>query len=401
MFREYLSLTFKGVRHRPMRSWLTIVGIIIAVMLVVCIFSLSSGVKYAVSQQLQMLGSDMLIIFPGKDTNPFSGSMIAGQKFKETDLLKLEKISGIRFVAPFDVAVVNVEYKGRKETVMVHGSPWRKMKSIFEESQGMKLESGSWPTSDMENLVVLGNKTAKELFKRKIREGDEILINSKRFTVAGVLSLIGNQEDDNSAYISLSSLHRLTGKQGALTAFVKLEQGTNIDRAAKQVKFELGKQEVVRDFSVITAAKAEQIVGSILSMIEFVLIIIALASLLVGAVGIMNTMYTSVLERTRQIGVMKAVGASNDGILTLFLIESGLIGLIGGVLGIILGILGAWGIGLIANGFGIKNIFSFWELDFLGILVILIVTFFVGVLAGIFPARRAAKMEPAEALRYE
>ena len=115
----------------------------------------------------------------------------------------------------------------------------------------------------------------------------------------------------------------------------------------------------------------------------------------------MNTMYTSVLERTKQIGVMKAIGASNDAILSLFLIESGMIGLVGGILGIIFGILSAYLIGLVAAGFGIRGLFSFASLDFFGLFVILSFTFVIGVMSGVLPARQAAKLEPAEALRFE
>jgi len=129
--------------------------------------------------------------------------------------------------------------------------------------------------------------------------------------------------------------------------------------------------------------------------------IIALVSLAVGAVGIMNTMYTSVLERTRQIGIMKAIGASSDAILSFFLLESGLIGAVGGLFGIILGIASAYALGVVAGGFGVRGLFSFGSLDFFGFFVILVITFITGILSGILPARQAALLEPAEALRFE
>lgn len=159
--------------------------------------------------------------------------------------------------------------------------------------------------------------------------------------------------------------------------------------------------EVVREFSVLTPEKADRLIGNVLSIVELVLMAIAFVSLVVGSVGIMNTMYTSVLERTKQVGIMKAVGASNDTILLLFLVESGVIGLVGGTLGVILGIIAAYIIGLIAASFGIRGLFSFASLDFLGLLVVLVITFITGIISGILPARQAARMEPAEALRYE
>ena len=122
MFKNFISLTLKGFRYRPLRSWLTILGIIIAVMLVVMIISLSSGIQGAVSKALQMFGSDLITVFPGKETNPLVG-FLGGQKFKEKDLLDLEDVPGVKFVVPLEHAVLNTEYKGEKKTIMVHFFP--------------------------------------------------------------------------------------------------------------------------------------------------------------------------------------------------------------------------------------------------------------------------------------
>jgi putative ABC transport system permease protein len=115
----------------------------------------------------------------------------------------------------------------------------------------------------------------------------------------------------------------------------------------------------------------------------------------------MDTMYTSVLERTKQIGIMKAIGASRDAIMSLFLIESGVIGLVGGALGIVSGLVVSYLIGLVAAGYGAPGLFSWAAIDYFELVVILIITFITGVLSGLFPARAASRLEPAEALRYE
>lgn len=401
MVKDFLLLVLKGIRHRPVRSWLTVLGIVIGIMLVVIILSLGSGLQNAVSNALQMFGSDLIIIFPGKETNPFAG-LIGGQKFKERDLLELEKIEGVKFALPVTVGALNIEYKGEKKSINSHGMEWSKMRTVFEESQGARLESGSWPESGQDNKVVLGNLTANTLFKNKIRAGEKIVVQSKIVEVSGVLSRIGSQDDDNSVFLSWDAFHNISGlSPGAFSALVKIRSGANIDLVAQQVKYQLSKQEVVRDFSVLTPAKANRIVGNVLSIVEFFLIAIAFVSLAVGAVGIMNTMYTSVLERTKQIGIMKAVGASSDKILSLFLIESGIIGLVGGSIGIALGIFLSYVISLIVARLGVNGLFSLAALDYFGIFVVLIITFIAGVLSGILPARQAARMEPAEALRYE
>ncbi|KKP99040.1 MAG: hypothetical protein US71_C0001G0014 [Parcubacteria group bacterium GW2011_GWD2_38_12] len=401
MLKNFIILILKGVRHRPIRSWLTILGIIIGVMLVIMILSLSAGVQNAISSTLQMFGSDLIIIFPGKETNPIAG-ILAGQKFKEQDIMDLENIEGVDSVAPMTIGTLNVDFKGEKKSVAFHASYWDKMKSIFEESRGVKLEIGAWPQNEDANEVVLGYLAANSLFKNKIQAGDEIIVQSKRLKVSGIMARLGIQEDDNSMYMSWNMFHNISGlKPGVMSALVRVVPGGNIEFIAQQIRFQLQKQEVVRDFSVLSPEKAGRIVGDILSIVELVLLLIAMVSLLVGAVGIMNTIYTSVLERTKQIGIMKAIGASSESILMLFLIESGVIGIIGGVLGVVVGIIFAWIAGFIASRFGINGLFSFASLDFFGFFAILIITFITGIVSGILPARQAAKMEPAEALRYE
>lgn len=401
MIKNFLLLVIKSARHRPLRSWLTVVGIVIGVMLVVIIFALSSGVKNILSTMLQTFGSELIFVIPGKETDPLAG-FFGGQHFKESDLTNLEKIPGVEFVGPADVGVLNVEYKGEKKSSMVHGIPWKQFRAIFEGSQGVKMREGGWPTRDDSRDIILGYQVADKLFKQPVRVGDEIIIKSKRMRVSGIFGAMGSQEDDNSFYTSLDTFHSLTGREaGAISAFVKVERNADMDLISRQIKFELSKQEDVREFSVLTPNRVNQLVGNILGVVEFVLFVIALVSLVVGAVGIMNTMYTSVLERTRHIGIMKAVGATKDSILSLFLIESGLIGLVGGAMGVLLGLFLAYGIGFIAEGFGVSGLFSLSSIDFFELFAVLVITFITGIVAGYFPARTAAQMEPAEALRYE
>ncbi|MFC1801906.1 ABC transporter permease [Patescibacteria group bacterium] len=401
MLADFFKLTLKGVLHRPLRSWLTIVGIVIGIMLVVFILALGSGIRNTVNEMLQQFGSDLIVIFPGKENNPLVG-LLGNQRFRDRDVADLKNIDGVRLVVPMDVGMLNLEYEGDKKTTMVHGAPWNEFQVIFEESQGVNLYLGDWPADDRDREVVFGYLAAKSLFNREIDVGDEVIVKSRRLKVAGILSEIGNQSDDNTIYLSLDLFRNITGESGGVRSImIKIDPKKDTNLLAKQIEHQLSKQEVVRDFVVLTPEKTDRLAGGILTLIEFVLIALAFMSLLVGSVGIMNTMYTSVLERTRQIGVMKAIGASDDEILSLFLIESGTIGLIGGLLGIILGISLAFFTGFVAKSYGIDGLFSFASLDYLGIFVVLIITFITGILAGILPARTASKMEPADALRYE
>ncbi len=400
MLKSFLILIIKGFKYRTIRSWLTILGIVIGIMLVVIILALSSGIKNAITGALQSFGSDLIVIFPGKENNPIVG-FLGGQKFKERDLIELEKINGVKFSVPMGISTLNIDYQGETKSTMVHAANWKKYVEILESSQGIKLEKGRWPENDTVPEVIFGYLAAKTLFKKEVRVGDEVVIKSKRFRVVGTLSEIGEQMLDNVIFVSLDMLNTLTDSRGTASAIIKIMPETDINLVAQQVKFQLSKQEVVRDFSVLTPDKADRLIGNVLSIVELVLMIIALVSLMVGAVGIMNTMYTSVLERTKQIGIMKAIGASSDAILSFFLLESGLIGSIGGLLGILLGIAAAYILGVIAAGFGVKGLFSFASLDLFGFFVVLFFTFIIGIISGILPAKQASRMEPAEALRYE
>jgi len=392
---------FKALRHRPIRSWLTIAGVVIGVMLVIVILSLGSGIKNVVNNMLAQFGSDYLIVLPGKEDNPFA-ALFGAQKFRESDIMDLEKISGVKLALPMDVATLNMEYRGEKKAVRVQGGNWSGVTGLFESSRGIKLENGSWPKDGDNGVAVLGYMVANGMFKSNIRVGEDIVIKAKRMRVAGIVSKIGAQDDDNSIYVSPSDFRTMTGlKPGALTAFIKVEPGANINLVALQVKSQLSQQEVVRDFVVMTPETTERLVGNVLSIIELVFMAIGLISLVVGAVGIMNSTYTSVLERTKQIGIMKAIGATDEAILSLFLIESGMIGLVGGLIGVIFGVFVSALVGLAAGFMGFSGLFTLAGLDYFGLLAVLLFTFVVGIVSGILPARQAAKKSPMEALRYE
>lgn len=401
MFKNLLIITLKGVQHRPLRSWLTIIGIVIGTMLVVAIMSMSSGIQNIIMSKLQMMGSQMVIVFPGDESNPFA-SLIGGAKFREKDINDLETIAGVKSAVSWDMDSFTTEYRGEKHTISAAGTNWRRMQYLFQTTRGFELRSGQWPVSEDASEVVLGDTVARKMFDRQIYAGDELIIASKRMRVAGILKYTGNSDDDQRVYLSWMMFHMLSGvKPGAVTAMVVVDPAYDINLVAQQIKFQLSKQDVVDKYVVMTPDTIKKLAGDILSIVELALIMIALVSLLVGAVGIMNTMYTSVLERTKQIGIMKAIGASSESILALFLIESGVIGMIGGLLGIAGGIGLAILAGLGAQAAGISGLFSFASLDYLGFLVVLVVTLMTGIIAGILPARQAANMEPAEALRYE
>lgn len=401
MLKDIVILTLKGIIHRPLRSWLTILGIVLGIMLVVIILSLWNWIRKVVWDQMQMFWSSLIIIFPGEETNPLVWFMW-WQKFDEKDLKKLEKIDWVEYVVPVEIGVLNVEYKWEKKSIMVHAAPWEGLIDIFETAQGVKLGKWSWPTSEETSDVVFGYLAYEKLFKNKVSIWDEVLIKSKKMKIKWYVTEIWNQMDDNVIYISLENFRILTWvKWKAWSAFVKIKEWADTSLISRQIKFELNKQEVVRDFSIITPQKANQLIWGIIWIIELFLVIIALISLIVWAVWVTNTMYTSVLERTKQIGIMKAIWASREAILSLFLIESWLIWLVWWSIWILLGLLFSFLIWIASEAQWTGNLFSFSSIDYYWLLVVLLITFVTWIVSWILPARQAANMEAAEALRYE
>jgi len=241
-----------------------VAGVVIGVMLVVVILSLGSGIKNVVNNMLAQFGSDYIIVFPGKETNPFA-SLIGSQKFRESDIMDLEKIPGVSFALPMDLAMLNIEYRGEKKVARVQEGAWSGVAGLFESSRGIKLEKGTWPKDGDSGVAVLGYLVANQMFKSKISIGEDIIIKAKRTRVAGIISKIGAQDDDNSIYISPADFRMLTGfKPGAITAFVKVNPSADVNLVALQVKAKLSQQEVVQDFAVLTPETAERLAGNVI-----------------------------------------------------------------------------------------------------------------------------------------
>lgn len=397
MFVNFFKLSLQSLKHRKLRSWLTILGVIIGVTLVVTMVSLGQGMKTAVLAQMKMFGTDLIFLWPGEESNPFLG-FLGGEEFKDREVAIVKKIKGVDFVLPFATKAVTAEFKGEKKLITLAGSPWTETRTIFEKSRGLTIEKGDWPKRDNDNEAIIGSLVSNARFKNKISVGDFIVLKGKRIRVSGIFAPTGDPGDDSMIYLSLEKFREVTDKkEGILQMIVKVKSGYNPNLVAADIKYELGKERKAKKFAVLTMEKTMSVVSDILGIIELILGGIAVVALLVGGVGIMNTMYTAILERTREIGVMKAVGAQNFQIMILFLIESGMVGLVGGFLGLCLGVVIAKTAEFVALGYGFK--FLKIEISLAMIFLVLVFTFLFGSLAGLLPARRAAYLNPVQALR--
>lgn len=396
-----LRIILRNFLFRKRRTFLTVLGIVIGSTLILTLVLLGEGMERALASQLQAFGGDLIYILPGKQDDPLSGLLAGGGgTLKDEDLRRVREVRGVELAMGFQIKNFRVGYGGEEKVVNVSASPWEETRAIFEKSQGFQIDKGDWPDRDEADLVVLGKIMANERFARPIQVGEELVISDRRFTVAGILKPIGNTDDDTRIYMSTDRFRALTGERGSsMMAVAEVESGLDPKRVAEDVKFELERRRGSGDFSVFTSDNALEIVGNVLGVVQLVLGAFAAVALIVGGVGIMNTMFTSVLERTREVGIMKALGATDRSILVLFLGEAGLLGAFGGALGIAVSYLFAT---LIEAAAASRDL-TILQITFDPFIVLgtLVFTFVIGSVFGAIPAVGASRLRPTEALRYE
>ena len=396
----YLQIILRSFLFRKRRTFLTVLGIVIGSTLILTLVLLGDGMERALASQLQAFGGDLVYVMPGKEDNPLAGLLSGGGVIKDEDLRRIRAVRGVELAMGFQIKNFRVEYAGEEKVVNVSASPWAETRAIFEKSQGFEIAKGEWPVRDEQDLLVLGKLVAEGRFSRTIQVGEEMIVSGKRFTVAGVLKPIGNADDDARMYMSTDRFRALTGERGgSLMALARVETGLDAKRVAADIAYELERRRGSGDFTVFTSDNALEIVGNVLGIVKLVLGAFAAVALIVGGIGIMNTMFTSVLERTREVGIMKALGATDRAILALFLGEAGMLGAIGGALGLAISYLFAKGIEFAAASRDLEIL----KIAFDPVVVVgtLLFTFVIGSVFGAIPAVRASRLRPTEALRYE
>ncbi len=405
-FEDIFEYALRDLKHRKLRSALTMVGIVIGVLTILIIVSVGDFVKKDIGDQLAMFGSDKMIVIP-MDISSMGGSSAfttgvpqSTGKLYERDADKISKIAGVESVSKIVYGRSNIEYKNGIVTSMVYGAD----ASMFDQWDNyMEIEEGRAFTESEQNVVVLGNDAANEMFKDKIiKVGSSIEINGEIFRVIGILKKIGtslSQEDDSAIYIPFKKAYEMFSKTLAKDEvsfiYVRIDESYGAENIKEQIESELAASHKVsldeKDFSVVTAEMIKSTVDAVLGVLSAFLLMIGAIASVVSGVGITNTMFMSVTEKTREIGMLKSIGAKSKEIMIIFLLESAIIGGIGGLLGISGGLL----VSAVLNGFGIALIIS-KEL----IVGTLIFAMGIGALAGYLPAKRAANLSPLEALRY-
>jgi putative ABC transport system permease protein len=417
-FRYIVKLSAISFTQKKLRSWLTILGIVIGVAAVVSILSLSTGARQVITSQLGGLGADIVTVSPGFSRAQGFGGGGFGEggggtsqnaNLTTRDLQAIKSVPGIKAVDGMISDRLDVSYLTQTATVSVEGVDplaWREMTTS-------SLESGRYLTPGDGNSVVLGYRIANTLFKEPVLLNSQITIEGKPFRVVGMLQQSGGfGGSDNNIIMPIDAARTVvtsipSNQFSSIQVQVADVNAVNDTTNAIESKLLIIRHvtESTKDFTVSSAQSIQQSISGVLGTLSLFLAGIAAISLLVGAIGIANTMFMSVMERTKQIGILKALGTTNFEIMQLFMMEAAIVGLIGGLLGvfagfIVSGLIGELGVSVISvGGRGGNMSLSVITPE----LALLAVGFSVaiGVVAGLLPARRASKLQPTAALRYE
>ncbi|MCK4429346.1 MAG: ABC transporter permease [Candidatus Aenigmarchaeota archaeon] len=406
MILDFLKLAVNNLTHRKMRTLLTIVGIFIGIAAVVSLISVGQGMQDSINNEFEKMGSDKIMVLPGGEGGMgMMNMMTAAIKLSEDDLKVINKQGGVEMAGGLVFKTVAVKYKDQVKYTFVSGIPTDSTQEIFDDMESYEMGKGHKLHEGGDKEVIIGHDIAyTDYYNKRPKIRDKIYIMDEPFTVCGILQRIGNSQDDTQLIITLNAANELFNTKGLYhMIMVKVRSSVDPSDLAKILKQKIrrarGEKEGEESFKVQTTEQLMNQVNDILGVVNAVLIVIASISLMVGGIGIMNTMYTSVLERTKEIGLMKAIGARNAHIVILFLFESGMLGMVGGILGVGIGI----GLAKIVEIIAIQSGLSMLVISFTPELIFGSIgfSFLVGTLSGLFPAIKAAKLNPVDALRYE
>jgi putative ABC transport system permease protein len=409
IFTDTIFTASQSLRRNPSRSLLTILGIVIGIAAVIIMLSIGQGAQRYILDQVSSLGSDQMFVQSGSGDSQGGGNPYIAQTLTMKDVAALE--TNNRFTAVSPVLMSNEAVKNSDGDV-VHAdvmgvTPDNLLVQPSEVVDGRFVDDDD--VAGGSRVAVLGSEIAATLFPNSEPVGQTIKLRTTSFRIIGVQAPQGTQffsNLDNQVLLPITTMqHELLGVD--YVNYIALRAPGDIDDAKDEARFVLRDSHNIDnsngdlsldDFQISSQADAIQIIGVVGSVLSALLASIAAISLIVGGIGIMNIMLVSVTERTREIGLRKAIGATYREILQQFLVESILLTLAGGILGILLGV----GVTLL-QGVIVRHFIAGWSptVPLFAIILSVVVSSAVGLIFGIYPARSAAKLDPIEALRYE
>lgn len=392
-FRMALNM----VIHSKLRSWLTILGIVIGVASVISIVGIGEGLNQQIQDSLGSLEADIITITPGFSQAKSFGperhdkevSSSSTDPLTNKDVQALKGIGEISLVSPIISGNVNLEYLGKKGSVSLTGVNTK----VYTQLKSLSISDGrNLGPSDL-NVILIGGRLASDYFEKTIKINQLLTIESKSFRVIGILN-----DTSTSIIMPIESAFTVLDKTKYEynSIQVKIKNADILNKTKSDIETKLLRvrhlDESKKDFTIRTNADSNNTRQEMISTLTTFLTAIASVSLLVGAVGIANTMFTAVLEKTKDIGIMKSIGARNSDILIIFILNSALIGLVGGIIGILIG----FGLSSVLTMIGLTSIVNIKT-----VITTLAISIVVGMISGFIPAINASKLNPVDALRRE
>lgn len=403
MYKESFLMAWASLIANKMRSILTMLGIIIGVAAVIALVSIGNGVKQDIQNSISSLGSNLLMVMPGAPrtpgVRPSQGSM---KSLKVSDYQAISKLDGVKAASPYTANSYVTIYQSKNWTTTVSG-----VSSNFQDVNNWTMAEGRFISSknveNRERVAVVAQTVVKNLFAGEDPVGKEIRVKNIPFRVIGVLNskgngTMGNDQDDVIFIPYTTAMERVEGVDYLRMVYVVASDDNGIDRLQSDIENLLRVRHSIKDtnlddFNIQNMKSIMETMEQTTGTLTLFLGAVAAISLVVGGIGIMNIMLVSVTERTREIGIRKALGATYFVIVTQFLIEAVVISLMGGLIGIALGIGASKLIGLAS---GMSTVISVPT-----IVLSFAFSMAIGLVFGIYPARKAAKLNPIDALHYE
>jgi putative ABC transport system permease protein len=393
---DSIKVALNNLLQQKIRSYLTLLGIVIGIAAIVALVSIGEGFNAFVVKQFESIGLDTIAVEPGNTTIASAFS-----KMQKNDAKLIEAIPGVEAVMELFETSSVATFKKQSTGVFLIGIDPSKQKYL-EDTGYLSLAKGRLLENNDRFSIIISDGFAKDAFDTPLGLKEKIEINGQNYKIIGITK----QSDvafsgfgiNNMVWLNSDILKTYFDENRPTEIMVKATSRDKVQDVVEKIERKLEQAHGEKDFQVMSTENIIKQAGVVLTLVQIVLIGLAAISLLVGGIGIMNTMLMAVMERTREIGVMKAIGATNERVLSIFLLEAGMIGLVGGIIGTIFGYLIALIVSFASKtaGFALPI-----EINFFVTIGALAFAMIVGMVSGFIPARRAAMLDPIEALRYE
>ncbi|MFW6046644.1 MAG: ABC transporter permease [Candidatus Woesearchaeota archaeon] len=389
---DYFLIASKYIRQNKSRTILNIIGVSISLILITSLLILGSSLSYSINELLGGFGTNTIMVTVESD-NIVSSGLTRG--LDKDDCNFFNRRNEIKDCIYMLYSMASIDFQGSSGRGYVAGT-----NDVFYEYMldggefGFSIDSGKDPSSDSE--VVIGSMIADGMFDKKVEIGDVIEFSDDEYRVVGIAEEIGSPEDDSTLWVSEEASEKIFDNTDRVNSIMLLANSKPTEEMIADLDHDF-EEHKEGDFDFLTMENIQEIAGDVLNTVNYAVLAIALISLFVGSIGISNTLFTSVNERTKDIGIMKSLGARNEDIFNLFLSETIIMTFISYLIGVGIGSAIAYGGIQVINEMGLSLTFVFEPYYALGLLIFSMV---FGIVSSLLPARKAVKLDPIDAMRY-